>query len=204
MKSIHALLAAILLAAPLAGVAQDQPLYPVLMDSGNVIIRPNPQVFATANRLVMTSDALYSFITNETLVAATTGTVETVAGLSETITNIPAASVTSGNLAVARITNAAATVGSYIGGNIPVAAMTNAAGSIGASIGGNIPVAAMTNAAGSIGASIGGNVPIASLTNALATNLGTVDYTNVIVTADAKTNTIIVINGLVTSWIVTE
>ena len=35
-----------------------------------------------------------------------------------------------------------------LGGNIPVARMTNAAGSLGASIGGNIPIAALTNAVG--------------------------------------------------------
>ena len=86
-------------------------------------------------------------------------------------TNALAASRLTGNVAVARITNAAATVGSYIGGNIPVAAMTNAAGSIGASIGGNIPVAAMTNAAGSIGASIGGNIPVAAISNAFQATL---------------------------------
>ena len=39
MKRLFAALAVALFAAPLAGVAQDQPLYPVLMDSGNVIIR---------------------------------------------------------------------------------------------------------------------------------------------------------------------
>lgn len=164
MKRLFAALAVALCAAPFVGVAQDQPLYPVLMDSGNVIIRPNPQVFAAANSLVMTTDAMYAFFTNATLVSAATGAVTSIATLEATITNLAASAVTSGNIAVARITNAAATVG----------------------------------------ASIGGNVPIAALTNALAANLGTVDYTNVIVSADAKTNTIIVINGLVTSWVVTE
>lgn len=91
-----------------------------------------------------------------------------------------------------------------LAGNIPVARITNAAATVGASIGGNIPVAAITNALTTGGASIGGNITVAALTNALAANLGTVDYTNVIVSADAKTNTIIVINGLVTSWVVTE
>lgn len=41
-------------------------------------------------------------------------------------TNAVAASRLTGNVAVARITNAAATVGASIGGNIPVAAISNA------------------------------------------------------------------------------
>jgi hypothetical protein len=41
-------------------------------------------------------------------------------------TNALAASRLTGNVAVARITNAAATVGASIGGNIPVAAISNA------------------------------------------------------------------------------
>jgi hypothetical protein len=41
-------------------------------------------------------------------------------------TNALAASRLTGNVAVARITNAAATVGSSIGGNIPVSAISNA------------------------------------------------------------------------------
>jgi hypothetical protein len=180
-------LAAILMAAlALAGAAfADQITRPVIADATTgVIVWPNPTALCNSNQIVRTDDALYAFITNDTLVAAATGTVESVATLEATITNIPAASVTSGNIAQARITNALATAGALVLGNIPVASITNAAGSVGASIGGNIPVAA--------------------LTNALATNLGTVDYTNVIVSADAKTNTIIVINGLVTSWVVTE
>lgn len=79
---------------------------------------------------------------------------------------------------------------------------TNIAGA--SIVSGNIAVARVTNALASAGATIGGNIPVAALTNALAANLGTVDYTNVIVSADSKTNTIIVINGLVTSWVVTE
>ena len=84
-------------------------------------------------------------------------------------------------------------------GNIPVARITNAAGSVGASIGGNIPVAAITNAAGSVGAFIGGNIPVGALTNALAANLGTVNVTNSLVSG-TNVNTIIVRNGLITSW----
>ena len=76
-----------------------------------------------------------------------------------------AATKLTGNIAVARMTNAAGTVGGSIGGNIPEAALTNAAGSLGDNIGGNIPVAALTNAAGSLGASLGGNIPVAALTN---------------------------------------
>ena len=41
-------------------------------------------------------------------------------------TNVNAANISQGNLSVARITNAAATLGSSIGGNIPVEAVTNA------------------------------------------------------------------------------
>jgi hypothetical protein len=77
-----------------------------------------------------------------------------------------AATKLTGNIAVARMTNAAGTLGSSIGGNIPVAALTNGAGSLGASIGGNIPVAALTNGAGTLGSSIGGAIPAASITNA--------------------------------------
>jgi len=168
-----AIIAAILIASALAAGAQDQPLFPVLMDGNNVIIKPNPQVFATANKIVMTTDALYSFITNSTLVSAATGTVADVAALNATITNIPAASVTSGNIAVARITNAAATVGASIGGNIPAAAMTN-------------------GMATTIGLAASAIKP-----NAVA-------VTNVIVSGDAKTNTIVVIGGQITSWTVTE
>lgn len=84
-------------------------------------------------------------------------------------TNAVAASRLTGNVAVARITNAAATVGASIGGNIPVAAMTNAAGSIGAFIGGNVPLASVTNAGATLGPYVLGNIPAASLTNALAT-----------------------------------
>ena len=56
------------------------------------------------------------------------------------------ADLTTGNIAVARITNAAASVGPSIGGNIPVAAITNAAAAVGPSIGGNISNTAITNA----------------------------------------------------------
>ena len=56
------------------------------------------------------------------------------------------ADLVTGNIAVARITNAAASVGPSIGGNIPVAAITNAAASVGPSIGGNISNTAITNA----------------------------------------------------------
>lgn len=55
-----------------------------------------------------------------------------ISDVSGVATNIAGSSIVSGNIAVARITNAASTVGASIGGNIPVAALTNAlAGSIG-------------------------------------------------------------------------
>jgi len=123
-------------------------------------------------------------------------------------TNGAAGNIASGNLALARITNAAATVGSAIGGNIPVAAITNALTTGGASVGGNVPLAAITNAlvtgtlaanltgniavaritnaAATVGASIGGNIPIAALTNAaggglcVVTNLDLDGTTNII------------------------
>ena len=69
-----------------------------------------------------------------------------ISDVSGTATNIAGASIVSGNIAVARITNAMASAGATIGGNIPAAALTNAAGSVGSSIGGNIPAAALTNA----------------------------------------------------------
>ena len=78
------------------------------------------------------------------------------------------ADLVTGSVAVARITNAAASIGPSIGGSIPVAAITNAAASIGPSIGGSIPVAAITNAAASVGPSIGGNISNTAITNALA------------------------------------
>ena len=77
--------------------------------------------------------------------------------------------ITSGNIAVARITNAAATLGPSIGGNIPVAAVTNAAATVGPSIGGNVHAAAITNALATSGPQIGGNIPVAAVSNVFNT-----------------------------------
>ena len=77
-----------------------------------------------------------------------------------------------GQANIGMITNAAASLGPYIGGNIPEAAVTNAAASLGDDIGGNIPEAALTNAAASLGDDIGGNIPLASLTNAVSATPG--------------------------------
>lgn len=49
-----------------------------------------------------------------------------ISDVSGTATNIAGASIVSGNIAVARITNAMASAGATIGGNIPAAALTNA------------------------------------------------------------------------------
>ncbi len=69
------------------------------------------------------------------------------------------------------ITDLAAT---KLTGNIPVARMTNAAGTMGASLGGNIPLAALTNAAGG-GLHVVTNVGPGSVTNVI-TFIGTVSY----------------------------
>lgn len=69
-----------------------------------------------------------------------------ISDVSGVATNIAGASIVSGNIVQARITNALASAGPYVLGNIPVASITNAAASLGASIGGNIPVAALSNA----------------------------------------------------------
>jgi len=76
-------------------------------------------------------------------------------------TNGNAANIASGNLALARVTNAMATAGSTIGGNIPKAAITNA---IATTV---IPKVGITNALASAGSAIGGDIPIAAITNAL-------------------------------------
>jgi hypothetical protein len=87
-------------------------------------------------------------------------------------TNGNAANIASGNIDIARVTNAMATAGSTIGGNIPVAAITNALTTGGASIGGNIPIAALTNAAGG-GLCIVTNLDLNGTTN-IITFIGTV------------------------------
>ena len=97
---------AILFALVLAAGAQDQPLRPVLIDDSNVIIYPNPHVFAAANNICMTTDPLYDFITDEELVTAATNAVGEIAALNLAITNLPASSITSGNIAVDRLGNA--------------------------------------------------------------------------------------------------
>lgn len=117
---------------------------------------------------------------------ATTNTIIDVNG------TVPATSL-SGNIAVARMTNGAATLGASIGGNIPVAAITNAAGSVGASIGGNIPVAALTNAFRTPGA-IGGGTPAA-----IACTEATVDGKYATVGPDATTGLMIVAGGTCTN-----
>lgn len=85
--------------------------------------------------------------------------------------------------------------GANIKGNIPVAALTNAAASLGPNIGGNIPVAAITTAAGSVGPSIGGNIPLAALTNALSPVL----YSGTVTNNPATTNVYVILNGSVVS-----
>lgn len=112
---------------------------------------------------------------------------DNISDVSGVATNIAGASIVSGNIVQARITNALASAGQYVLGNIPVASITNAASSLGASIGGNIPSAALTNAIDSI---------------ALVPNAAS--YTNVIISKNDKTNTIIVIEGQVSSWVVTQ
>jgi hypothetical protein len=79
--------------------------------------------------------------------------------------------------------------GGTASGNIPVARITNALTTAGASIGGNIPKAAITNALGSAGANIGGNIPVAALTNAF--NAAGALVTNVVVAVNYTTNTIV-------------
>jgi hypothetical protein len=142
--------------------------------------------------LVYAADTQVSGYTNETNVGtfyvSTDGTDSTLTVdklVAIDAATLPVAGLT-GNIAQARITNALATAGATIGGNIPVAAITNAAGSVGASIGGNIPVAAVTNALNQTASAV----------------------TNVVITADAKTNTIIIVPvgqvNVIRSWVVTQ
>lgn len=76
-------------------------------------------------------------------------------------------------------------------GNIAVARITNAAASVGPSIGGNIPKAALTNALATAGDTIGGNIAQASLTNALVALKSTALSTNVLGTGTASTSTVV-------------
>jgi hypothetical protein len=68
---------------------------------------------------------LASRLTADFTSVVSTSDAARVTALEATITNIPAASITAGNVAQARLTNALATAGSTIGGNIPIAAVTN-------------------------------------------------------------------------------
>lgn len=76
----------------------------------------------------------------------------------------------------------------------------------GASITGNIPQVAITNALITAGPKIGGHIPVAAVTNALNQTASAV--TNVIVSADAKTNTFIIVPvgqvNVIRSWVVTQ
>lgn len=103
MKKLFVILAVLAaLAAWAAG--QDQVTRPVIADaSTGAIIWPNPTSWALANRLVQVDAAAYAVLTNTPV---WTGLVATVAAHSATLTNLPAASVTAGNLASARMTNA--------------------------------------------------------------------------------------------------
>ena len=103
MKKLSVILA--VLAAFAAGAAaQDKQTRPVIADaSTGVIIWPNPTAWALANRLVQVDAAAYAILTNTPV---WTGMVAMVTAHSATLTNIPAASVTSGNMAAARMTNA--------------------------------------------------------------------------------------------------
>jgi len=104
MKKLFVILA--VLAAFAAGaVAQDQQARPVIADAATgVIIWPNPTAWALANRLVQVDAAAYAVLTNTPV---WTGMVATVSAHSASLTNLPASSVASGNLVVARMTNAA-------------------------------------------------------------------------------------------------
>lgn len=112
MKKLSVILA--VLAALVAGAAaQDQQTRPVIADaSTGVIIWPNPTVWALANRLVQVDAAAYAIMTNTPV---WTGMVATVSTHSSTLTNLPASSVTAGNLASERMTNAvpALSVGTF-------------------------------------------------------------------------------------------
>lgn len=103
MKNLFVILA--VLAALAAGAAaQDQQTRPVIADvATGAIIWPNPTAWALANRLVQVDAAAYAVLTNTPV---WTGMVATVSAHSASLTNIPAASVTSGNMAAARMTNA--------------------------------------------------------------------------------------------------
>ncbi len=82
MKKFIAILA-ILAAFVAAGVcvAQDQPLRPVLIDDGGLMIRPNPVEFAEVNGF-LTGAALDGITATNTLVAGdTTNTIVVINGL---------------------------------------------------------------------------------------------------------------------------
>lgn len=103
MKKLFVILA-VLAAFSAGAAAQDQQTRPVIADAATgVIIWPNPTAWALANRLVQVDAAAYSILTNTPV---WTGMVATVSAHSATLTNLPAASVTAGNLAAARMTNA--------------------------------------------------------------------------------------------------
>lgn len=55
----------------------------------------------------------------------------------------------------------------------------------------------------SIGVIVKPNATALAVANGFVQN-NAVSFTNVVISADAKTNTIIVINGQITSWVVTE
>jgi len=109
-------------------------------------------------------------------------------------TNGNAENIASGNLALARITNAlvTGTLAANLTGNIAEERITNALTTA------VIPLVGITNALETAGPSIGGNVPLAALTNALSGTLYSGTYTNT-TEADASTNVIVVLNGVIVS-----
>ena len=83
-------------------------------------------MLAWAGNLWKLSDQTY--VTDTDTLATSNLTVSgtaTIGTLNASVTNFTASGL-SGNIALARMTNALPTAGSHIGGNIPVAAMTNA------------------------------------------------------------------------------
>ncbi len=170
----------------------------VNFDEGAIVKIKNVQVTATAAQLNSAGGGSTTTLTPTLVSNATLKVYGRDLEITNSIT-IKAGSLDSagltGNILVARLTNALPSSGSYIGGNVPVAAITNAAGSLGASIGGNIPVAAITNAAKTVGASIGGNIPLAAMTNALSPTL----YSGTVTNDLATTNVFVILNGVVVS-----
>lgn len=100
------------------------------------------------------------------------------------VQSLSATNITSGNMAEARLTNAAASLGDDIGGSIPVASITNAAGSLGPSIGGSVPIAAITNALSTGTYTLGGSatIPAAGLSGNIAEARLTNAFDNIIQT----------------------